>query len=106
MEILNERQAVISRYVYLLNSRQDWDSFQFPCVKYIADKKASFKNVRDLRPGRVIVGHAGPIECPSNVHVSSLPVYQRAFQLESDAYLDESSSSSPLDVPVTAPHQY
>ena len=106
VEILKERRAVINRCVYLLNSRQDWDSFQFPCVKYIADKKASFKNVRDLRPGRVIVRHAGPSESPSNVHVSLLQVYQRAFRLESDAYLDESSSSSPLDVPVTAPHQY
>ena len=106
VEILKERRAVINRCVYLLNSRQDSDSFQFPCVKYIADKKASFKNVRDLRPGRVIVRHAGPSESPSNVHVSSLQVYQRAFRLESDAYLHESSSSSPLDVPMTAPHQY
>ena len=70
----------------------------------------------------MIVSNADPIESPSNVHVGSLPVYQRAFQLESDAYLDESSSSSgiavcetsaniavadrSLDVQVTAPHQY
>ena len=87
VEILKEREAVISRCVYLLNSRQDWDSFQFPCVKYIADKKASFKNVRDLRPGRVIVSNAGPID------VSVPHVYKRAFQLGSDGYLDESHSS-------------
>ena len=122
VEILKEREAVINRCVYLLISRQDWDSFQFPCVKYIVDKKTSFENVRDLRPGRVMVSNADPIESPSNVHVGSLPVYQRAFQLESDAYLDESSSSSgiavcetsaniavadrSLDVQVTALHQY
>ena len=39
VEILKEREAVFNRCVYLLISRQDWDSFQFPCVKYIVDKK-------------------------------------------------------------------
>ena len=95
VEILKERQAVINRYVCLLNSRQDWDSFQFPCVKYTVDKKASFENVRDLRPGRVIVRNGNP----SNVHVSVPHVYKRAFQLGSDGYLDE-SYSSPCGVAV------
>ena len=110
VEILREREAVINRCVYLLNPRQNWDSFEFPSVKYIADKKSSFENVRDLRPGRVIVSNAGPIESPSNVHVSSLPVYQRAFQLESDAVCETSANIAvadrPLDVQMTAPHQY
>ena len=97
VEILKERQALINRCVHLLNSRQDWDSFQFPCVKYIADKKASFKNVRDLRPGRVIVRHAGPIESPS----SGIAVCETSRNIAvADRPLDV------LDVQVTAPHQY
>ena len=50
VEILKERQALINRCVHLLNSRQDWDSFQFPCVKYIADKKARCATNADCRP--------------------------------------------------------
>ena len=99
VEILKEREAVINRCVYLLISRQDWDSFQFPCVKYIVDKKTSFENVRDLRPGRVVVSNAGAIDDPSNVQGSVPHVYKRAFQLGSDGYLHE-SYSSPCGVAV------